>query len=498
MEQENHKIKAVNLLRSRICDPKFIFKNDSADSNYSKLKFMVSSSVTEACNNSVLLLGPRGSGKNEVLELVIQDLLQEYPDSISLIRLNGLLHSDDISAFKEIARQLCMEHQLLFSKAASFDDNSQFMVAMLKECGLAHKTVIFVLDEFDLFAQGKQRLLYSLLDAMQSITSQAVVLGISCRLDADQLLEKRVRSRFSHRKLLFLPPSIEDSQKLLMHVLTLPIDSSFPYDYAVEFNRKIQNIIEDKRFKATLNKYLNVDSSVKHLLRFLFCAASHMDLQTGFLSQENIELSFSSIQRQPKLECLRNCSSLELKILFCMKRLEVKEQSLCNFNAIMKEYKTLPQPDDYSKNVCLRAFEHLIHRELICFTDNRGQNLSVEFRPVKLLISSAELHQGLRANNSCPRYRKVQACRISLPTFTSLADKCHQRLFASSLTTPSNPHNFISSMNKRLRFQDVIDNHKIQREEANKCVRTCPLPLPTIPFTSYIAHPSIPTVSSRS
>ncbi|KHN06716.1 Origin recognition complex subunit 4 [Glycine soja] len=346
MEQENHKIKAVSLLRSRICDPKFIFISESPESNYSKLKFMISSSVTEACNNSILLLGPRGSGKNAVLELTIQDLLQEYPDSVSVIRLNGLLHSDDISAFKEIARQLCMEHQLLFSKAASFDDNSQFMVAILKECGLAHKTVIFVLDEFHLFAQGKQRLLYSLLDAMQSITSQAVVLGISCRLDADQLLEKRVRSRFSHRKLLFLPPSIEDSQK--------------------------------------------------------FCAVSHMDLQTGFLSRENFEIAFTSIQRQPKLECLRNCSILELQILVCMKRLEVKEQSLCNFNSVMKEYISTLTSERYARHVCLRAFEHLIHRELICFTDNRGQSLSVEFRPVKLLISSAELHQGLRANTSCP------------------------------------------------------------------------------------------------
>jgi hypothetical protein len=35
---------------------------------------------------------------------------------------------------------------------------------------------------FSNFLQGKQRLLYSLLDAMQSVSSQAVVLGISCRL----------------------------------------------------------------------------------------------------------------------------------------------------------------------------------------------------------------------------------------------------------------------------------------------------------------------------
>lgn len=34
--------------------------------------------------------------------------------------------------------------------------------------------------------------------------------------DADQLLEKRVRSRFSHRKLLFLPPSKEDIQRYVL------------------------------------------------------------------------------------------------------------------------------------------------------------------------------------------------------------------------------------------------------------------------------------------
>ncbi|XP_028779595.1 origin of replication complex subunit 4-like isoform X1 [Neltuma alba] len=408
MGRESHKMKALSLLRSRICDPKFVFKplHDSPDSNYSKLKFMISSSITEACNNSILLLGPRGSGKSAVLELVVGDLLVEYPDMISVIKLSGLLHSDDNCALKEVARQLCMEHQLQFSKAASFDDNSQFMVAMLKECGLAHKTIVFILDEFDQFAQGKQRLLYSLLDAMQSITSQAVVIGISCRLDADQLLEKRVRSRFSHRKLLFLPPSTEDSKRILEQVLSLPVDSSFPHDYAVEFNRKVQDILEDRRFKETFNKYLNLDSSIKHLLRFLFCAVSCMDLQTGFLTYENFETAFSSILRQPKLECLKNCSILELYILVCMKRLEVKEQTLCNFNSIMKEYKNVHDSfqtsDYYARNVCLRAFEHLINRELICFTDSRGYGSSVEFRPVKLLISSAELHQGLKAYHSCP------------------------------------------------------------------------------------------------
>ncbi|TXG57275.1 hypothetical protein EZV62_018588 [Acer yangbiense] len=409
MGRENRSAEeALNLLRSRLCNPNFIFKplSDSPDSNYSKLKFLVSSSITEACNNSLLLLGPRGSGKIAVLELVLSDLLLEYPDTLSVIKLNGLLHSDDNCAFKEIARQLCMENQLLFSKMASFDDNSQFMIAMLRECGLAHKTIIFVLDEFDLFAQGKQRLLYSLLDAMQSVTSQAVVIGVSCRLDADQLLEKRVRSRFSHRKLLFLPPSMEDLQRLLEHVLSLPVESSLPHDYTVEFNGKLKNILADERFKEIINTYLNSDSTVNRLLRFLFRAVSYMDLESGFLSLENFKTALSNIQRQPKQECIKDCSILELYILVSMKRMEVKEQNSYNFNSTMKEYKTIHDSfktsDYYAKNVCLRAFEHLLKRELICFTDNRGYNQSIEFRAVKLLVSSVELHQGLKSYRSCP------------------------------------------------------------------------------------------------
>ncbi|XP_076900864.1 origin of replication complex subunit 4-like [Bidens hawaiensis] len=398
---------ALLLLRKRLCDLHFIFSvfSDSPDSNYSKLKFIVSSSVTEACNNSLLLLGPRGCGKIAVLDLVLEDLLKEYPDMISVIKLNGLLHCDDNCALKEIARQLCIEHELMFSKVASYDDNSQFMIAMLRECGLAHKTVVFVLDEFDLFAQGKQRLLYSLLDAMQSVSSQAVVIGVSCRLDADQLLEKRVRSRFSHRKLLFLPPQKDDLQRLLKHILLLPTDSNLSRDYVTDFNSRISNIIADKRFIEITDKLTDSDCTVSNFMRFLFSAVSCIDSKSGYMTLENFKSALSTIQRQPKLDCLKDCSILELYIMVCMKRLEVKEQESYNFNSVMKEYKTIHDSfktsDYYSHNVCLRAFEHLLDRQLVEFAD-RGHNQCIEYRSVKLLISHSELHQGLKSNRSCP------------------------------------------------------------------------------------------------
>ncbi|KAI8539007.1 hypothetical protein RHMOL_Rhmol09G0147400 [Rhododendron molle] len=430
MGREDLAREALILLRNRLCNPRFVFSPfaHSPDSNYSKLKFIVSSSVTEASNNSVLLLGPRGCSKNAVLELVIEEVLKEYPDTISVIKLNGLLHSDDNCALKvhldnlaysfEIARQLCMEHQLLFSKMASFDDNTQFMISMLKECGLAHKTVIFVLDEFDLFAQLGGLVTVKLpffkeIGALMDYYGSAFLLLDVTRFtclallrDADQLLEKRVRSRFSHRKLLFLPPSKEDLQGLLKHILELPTESSLPHDYVSEFNSSLLNILADERFKQLVDTLTTSDSTCSHLLKFLFSAVRHMNVETGLLSIDNFKAALASIQRQPKLECLNDCSILELYILVCMRRLEVKEQDSYNFNSVMKEYKTIHDSfqtsDYYSRNVCLRAFEHLLARELISFMDHRGHNQSIEFRPVKLLISYHELYQGLKSYRSCP------------------------------------------------------------------------------------------------
>ncbi|KAG6511410.1 hypothetical protein ZIOFF_029478 [Zingiber officinale] len=383
--------KALALLRSRLYDPNYVhatFKS-SEESNYCKLKFLIMNSISDSCNNSILLLGPRGSGKVAVVDLVLEDLKTQHPDSISVIRLNGLLHSDDNFALK-----------------ASSDDNAGFMIDMLKECGLSHKSIIFVLDEFDLFAQGKQRLLYSLLDAMQTVSSQAVVIGVSCRLDADQLLEKRVRSRFSHRKLLFVPPSREDVRRLLEHILYLPKDIGLLSKYVAEFNSKIQDILNDKKFQEILDSILFIDGAINNLVQFLFRAVSSMSLESGLLSLENFKGSHLCYQRQPKTQILEGVSILELYILVCMNRLECKEQNSYNFNSVMKEYKAIHEAyktsDNYRDSVCLRAFEHLLERELIGFVDNKGRNLSIEIQPVKLLISPHELYLGLKSRSSCP------------------------------------------------------------------------------------------------
>lgn len=66
--------------------------------------------------------------------------------------------------------------------------------------GHAAKSVIFILDEFDLFtSHPRQTLLYNLFDIAQARKAPIAVLGLTTKIDVVERLEKRVKSRFSHR-----------------------------------------------------------------------------------------------------------------------------------------------------------------------------------------------------------------------------------------------------------------------------------------------------------
>lgn len=87
--------------------------------------------------------------------------------------------------------------------------------------GQDSQRLIFIIEEFDLFcAHHNQTLLYNLFDIAQSAQTPICVLGITSRLDVVELLEKRVKSRFSHRQIVLYPES-EHFEKFLGSFKTL-------------------------------------------------------------------------------------------------------------------------------------------------------------------------------------------------------------------------------------------------------------------------------------
>ena len=152
------------------------------------------------------------------------------------VDLHPLLLPDERTALHAIAGQLGVLAPVQASRLGSFCDGLRFVLHLLRRSQPGRRAngggrregqarpVVFILHDFELFAQRpKQVLLYSLFDLLQTEDAQMAVVGLTTRVDAADLLEKRVRSRFSQR-LLLVPPLVttDDCAALIRHTLALP------------------------------------------------------------------------------------------------------------------------------------------------------------------------------------------------------------------------------------------------------------------------------------
>lgn len=155
-------------------------------------------------------------------KLLIKDSFRE---NTTIVNLNGFIHTDDAAALKSITKQMKLETAVDGKVFTSFADNLAFLLDCLKSGDRASsKSVIFVLEEFDLFcAHGNQTLIYNLFDVAQSAQAPICVLGLTRRNDVIELLEKRVKSRFSHRQIfLFNETSADTKMDVFFDLLKLP------------------------------------------------------------------------------------------------------------------------------------------------------------------------------------------------------------------------------------------------------------------------------------
>lgn len=217
---------------------------------------LLTRTMTSSINNAALILGPHGSGCTSLLEMCLRKLRKEFimkGKSFVEVRLNGNVQTDDTlamrsvatwssthrhahvriyghpsltfvlaslslsppplpipipSVFREIVFQVCRDHELEHLKdSADFHAHLNFLIEILNQ-GTFHETpILFILDEFHLFTQRtKQTLLYNLCDLLQSQKAQLCLVGLSSHYNCYERLEKRIRSRMSHRRIILGPP----------------------------------------------------------------------------------------------------------------------------------------------------------------------------------------------------------------------------------------------------------------------------------------------------
>lgn len=136
---------------------------------------------------------------------IISNLLPkpEFRKNTLIVILNGNVHTDDALALKSITKQMKLETAVDGKVFTTFADNLAFLLDCLKSGNrMQSKSVVLVLEEFDLFCgHNNQTLIYNLFDVAQSAQAPICVIGLTRCNDVIELLEKRVKSRFSHRQI---------------------------------------------------------------------------------------------------------------------------------------------------------------------------------------------------------------------------------------------------------------------------------------------------------
>ncbi|XP_063952087.1 origin recognition complex subunit 4-like [Lytechinus pictus] len=264
------------ILRSRVCGSELPSSLPNLQDQRKHLLNIIERCATQGESNSALVIGPRGSGKSMLLKHVVAEVMKDRKvyNNLLQVHLNGLLQTDDRIAIQEITRQLKLENVAEDKVFGSFAENLAFLLESLKKDSSGAQSILFIVDEFDLFAHHKnQTLLYNLFDVCQSAQTPITVIGVTCRLDVVELLEKRVKSRFSHRQIhVFNTLTFEQYCDVFKETLTLP-SNFMDKMFAKEWNNHVKELTGDCTVTEILEKTYSLDKSIRSLYSLMvdFC-----------------------------------------------------------------------------------------------------------------------------------------------------------------------------------------------------------------------------------
>ena len=119
----------------------------------------------------------------------------DLASTCKILRLSGLVHGNNVSTIHQIGHFFGVE----------FNDLPRMMDRVKENFRRMAASTIIVMDEFEVFCNKNQLLLYNFFDLLQYV-SNILVIGITSRYDCIELLEKRIKSRMNHKTIVLKPP----------------------------------------------------------------------------------------------------------------------------------------------------------------------------------------------------------------------------------------------------------------------------------------------------
>ncbi|ESZ92933.1 hypothetical protein SBOR_6706 [Sclerotinia borealis F-4128] len=403
---ETHLKAMQRVLLDRLTGQKRLRIHGHEDEVY-KVHQLVEQTVLSGEGNSMLIIGARGSGKTTLVESVISDIGKNHRQKFHVVRLNGFVHTDDRLALREIWRQLGREMEVeddSNGKVSNYADTLASILALLShpseiseiEADHAAKSVVFILDEFDLFTtHSRQTLLYNLFDIAQSKKAPIAVLGLTTRVDVVESLEKRVKSRFSHRYVhLSLPRSLPAFWGVCKEGLMVDSDDYDNEGFDISapgqsaflsfWKVMIEKLYNDTNFKHHIQSHFYRSKSVPVFFTSAILAIATLSMQNFPLRGQSFNLSNMALSApDSKLHILQGLSELELAMLIAAARLDIiLDTDTCNFAMAYDEYSSLTSRHKiqtsstgvaalggsakvWGRDVALGAWERLVEYDLL-------------------------------------------------------------------------------------------------------------------------------------
>lgn len=415
--------------------------------------------VVSGESHSALMIGPRGSGKTTLINFVLYQLEKDVDllnDAI-IVKLNGLIHHDDKIALKSITVQMQLENAVGDRVFGTFAENLAYLLSCVQSgCERRCKSMLFILEEFDMFCHSgrTQTLLYNLFDITHSQQAPMCVLGVTNRIDVMELLEKRVKSRFSHRHIFIFPN--EDHQRaphevygeLMVQLLSIPAgnvpkkkrsrkSTSTPMEtdeelnslpshlcrgvnlqdlepgFIQDWNAHIQSLTKDIRIMNGLEKLCYYTINEQIFRNILFELASKLSATHPFIDAADLTAIIDkTVAPNHRVKLIQSLSVLELSLLIAMKHgTEIFDGQPMNFEMVLSRYQKYANANSSAQSVprpvILKAFEHLQELELIVSgtkhnNDDASSRVHKEYKLYNLAVPLDEMNDAVNGNNSLP------------------------------------------------------------------------------------------------
>lgn len=233
---------------------------------------------------------------------------------------------------------------------------------------------------------------------MQTEDAQMAVIGLTARVDAADLLEKRVQSRFSRRQMR--PPLLNaiavgdehqasDCARLIDSALALPAAEERPGRHAytvLQVGRRyaaeaidayarawaaaVKSLCAGLSGSSVLRRRLLQGLSAGELLTAVRLLLVDLSEAKPLPSIEALDTALHQMGIPPSEWALAELSVVELLLLLCLKKLADREEPTPHtLKMVLREYAEFVSSDnaqyDYPKPLLTKAFEHLVDFGLV-------------------------------------------------------------------------------------------------------------------------------------